>query len=102
MRECFVYQKGELAGQLIEHQENRKYELRYLPYYQGDPISLTLPVKKESFWFDQFPSFFDGLLPEGYQLEALLRRRKIDRNDLFSQLIATGTDLVGSITVEEV
>jgi serine/threonine-protein kinase HipA len=50
--------------------------------------------------FDSFPPFFDGLLPEGIQLESLLRRRKIDRGDLFAQLVAVGADLVGVVTVE--
>jgi serine/threonine-protein kinase HipA len=52
--------------------------------------------------FDSFPSFFDGLLPEGYQLEGLLKIGKVDRNDFFGQLLAVGDDLVGIITVKEV
>jgi serine/threonine-protein kinase HipA len=101
MREALVRQNDESAGQLTEHQPNLRYEFQYYPEYHGPPISLALPVQQESYWFDEFPPFFDGLLPEGYQLEALLRRLKIDRNDPFSQLIATGGDLVGSVTVEE-
>ena len=52
--------------------------------------------------FDKFPPFFDGLLPEGIQLEGLLKIRKIDKNDLLSQLIAVGEDLVGAVTVKEI
>ena len=52
--------------------------------------------------FDEFPPFFEGLLPEGIQLDALLRQTKIDRNDFFSILLITGKDLVGSVTLEEV
>ena len=33
-------------------------------------------------------------------LEGLLRRTKLDRSDLMSQLIAVGKDLVGNVTVE--
>jgi serine/threonine-protein kinase HipA len=33
-------------------------------------------------------------------LEGLLRIGKIDKKDYFSQLIATGSDLVGSVTVK--
>jgi serine/threonine-protein kinase HipA len=43
----------------------------------------------------------EGLLPEGPQLEAILRRHKIDRGDCFGQLMAVGKDVVGSLTVEE-
>jgi serine/threonine-protein kinase HipA len=35
-------------------------------------------------------------------LEGLLKIRKIDKNDLFSQLIAVGEDLVGVVTVKEI
>jgi serine/threonine-protein kinase HipA len=41
------------------------------------------------------------VLPEGVMLEALLKQRKIDRNDLFGQLVAVGEDLVGAVSVKE-
>ena len=34
-------------------------------------------------------------------LDGLLRQRKIDKDDYFSQLLAVGKDLVGAVTVEE-
>jgi serine/threonine-protein kinase HipA len=60
-----------------------------------------MPVRERSFDFDRFPPFFDGLLPEGVLLEALLKRRKIDRHDYFGQILAVGEDLVGAVTVRE-
>jgi len=39
------------------------------------------------------------LLPEGVNLDAFLRRTKIDRRDYLSQLLAVGQDLVGAVTV---
>ncbi|MBB5347525.1 HipA-like protein [Desulfoprunum benzoelyticum] len=36
------------------------------------------------------------------QLEGLLKQRKIDRDDKFSQLVAVGTDTVGAVTVAEI
>jgi serine/threonine-protein kinase HipA len=100
MRKAMIYQLGIPAGYLTE--TDHGYEFLYLPDYSGSAISLTMPVTNEPYIFDEFPPFFDGLLPEGYQLESLLRRLKIDRTDSFSQLIAVGADLVGSVTVEEV
>jgi hypothetical protein len=35
-------------------------------------------------------------------LEALLRRYKLDRQDMFAQLMFAGSDLVGALTLEEV
>jgi len=101
MRKCKILQMNTLAGYLMEHQKNKRYEFQYLSDYSGPPISLTMPVQEKPYIFDSFPSFFDGLLPEGHQLQALLRRLKIDRDDPFSQLVVTGKDMVGSVTIEE-
>jgi serine/threonine-protein kinase HipA len=58
-------------------------------------------AKSQAVWnFPDFPAPFEGLLPEGGQLEALLRIRKLDRQDLFGQLLAVGQDVVGSLRVE--
>jgi serine/threonine-protein kinase HipA len=93
---------GVPAGYLREHIESegkKKYSFSYHPDYSGPPVSLTMPVRGEPYLFQGFPPFFDGLLPEGVQLESLLRRKKIDKNDYFSQLIVVGADMVGSVTV---
>jgi serine/threonine-protein kinase HipA len=73
----------------------------YFPDYAGPPVSLALPVREEPYRFSGFPPFLEGLLPEGPQLETILRRHKIDRGDCFGQLMAVGNDVVGSLTVEE-
>ena len=100
MRKVEVYLHDKLAGFLIEWEQLKKYEFQYLKNYTGEPVSLTMPVQNESYTFEQFPPFFDGLLPEGIMLEGLLRQLKIDRHDYMSQLIATGGDLVGAVTVK--
>lgn len=102
MRTAKVYVDGFEAGVLSELVLNKKYRFEYLPKYSKNPVSLTLPTQNQIYDFDSFPSFFDGLLPEGFQLEGLLKFGKIDRNDLFSQLMAVGDDLVGNVTVKEV
>jgi serine/threonine-protein kinase HipA len=60
-----------------------------------------MPRDGKDFLFDSFPSFLDGLLPEGLLLESLLKHRKLDRFEYLSQLIAVGNDLVCAVTVEE-
>ncbi len=101
MRKVEVYVNDQLAGYLSETTD-RKYLFEYFSDYSGHPVSLTMPLTKRSYQFDFFPAFFDGLLPEGPQLEGLLRQRKIDRNDYLGQLIAVGSDMVGSVTIKEV
>lgn len=102
MRKARVYNFGIPAGELIEIEPGNKYKFVYFDEYTGQPISLTMPVDSKEFTFEEFPPFFDGLLPEGVQLEALIRQMKIDRNDMFAQLVQVGKDLVGSVTVEEI
>jgi serine/threonine-protein kinase HipA len=99
MRKAAVFFDNTLAGYLTET-DQKEYRFDYLEDYQGGVISLTMPVSKRKFEFETFPAFFDGLLPEGQQLEGLLRQNKIDRNDNFSQLMAVGEDLVGAVSVK--
>ncbi len=91
-------QSGELAGYLQEERDGQ-WLFIYEDSYEGLPVSLTLPVRKEAYKFRKFPPVFEGLLPEGPQLEALLRKHKIDHHDAFAQLVTVGEDLVGSLSI---
>jgi len=102
MRKAKIYVKGIEAGTLTEIEKGKEYLFEYLQEYNGLEVSRTMPVKERSFRFKRFPPFFDGLLPEGIQLEGLLKIKKIDKNDYFSQLVAVGEDMVGVITVKEI
>ncbi|MBI1882818.1 MAG: HipA N-terminal domain-containing protein [Chlamydiae bacterium] len=99
MKKANIFFDGRPAGILTE--ANGHYIFAYRKDYKGPSISRTLPREKERFEFEGFPLFFDGLLPEGVNLEAFLRKTKIDRRDYFSQILAVGHDLVGAVTVEE-
>jgi serine/threonine-protein kinase HipA len=101
MRKAEIYQQEALAG-ILEELHGGHWRFRYADGYAGEPVSLTLPLAQLVHEFDRFPPVFEGLLPEGIQLEALLRRYKLDHADLFGQLIVVGQDLVGSLTVREV
>ena len=102
MRKAKVFVNDNEAGVLTELVFDKKYQFEYLEGYSGAPVSLTLPLTQKIYEFHGFPTFFDGLLPEGFQLEALLKIGKMDRNDFFAQLMAVGGDLVGNVTVKEV
>ncbi|MFZ9938540.1 MAG: HipA N-terminal domain-containing protein [Luteolibacter sp.] len=96
-----VRQLGELAGHLAER-PGGGWAFAYLGDYAGPPISLTMPVRPGPYEFAALPPALEGLLPEGLQLESLLKTHKIDRPDTFRQLVTVGADLVGSLTVREV
>lgn len=99
MKKAKILIYNQPAG-ILSQQDDGSFVFRYNDDYIDTPIALTIPVRDEPYLFKTFPPFFDGLLPEGPQLEGLLKQRKIDKNDYFSQLIAVGGDLVGAVTVE--
>ncbi len=99
MREALILVNNKPAAIFREEARGEKYTLVYQEGYTGHDISLRLPASSHAFEFNKFPPFFDGLLPEGPQLEGLLKRAKIDRDDYFSQLLAVGEDLVGAVNV---
>lgn len=99
MRKAIVLVHGKRAGVLTEISSS-EYHFEYDENYKGDSVSLTMPITDKKYEFNSFPPFFEGLLPEGIMLEGLLRIAKIDQKDYFSQLVATGNDLVGSITIK--
>lgn len=102
MRKAKIFVRGIEAGTLTELIQGKDYVFEYLNEYDGTEISRTMPKNIKIYKFDRFPPFFEGLLPEGIQLEGLLKIRKIDKYDLLSQLIAVGEDLVGVVTVKEI
>lgn len=101
MRKASVFfNKGIIAGLLTELDNKEGYIFEYNTHYSGPPVSLSMPIEQKIYTFDAFPAYFDGVLPEGAQLEALLRQDKLDRNDYFGQLMCVGRDLVGAFSVE--
>ncbi len=102
MKKAKIYVKGIEAGILTELVRGKAYVFEYIEGYRGHEVSLTMPTNQKIYKFDHFPPFFDGLLPEGVQLEGLLKLKKIDRSDYFSQLTAIGEDTVGAVTVKEI
>jgi serine/threonine-protein kinase HipA len=102
MRKAKVYVKGFEDGILTELKQGKEYIFEYHNDYHGLPVARTMPTQEKIYKFHIFPPFFDGLLPEGIQLDGLLKIKKIDKDDHFSQLIAVGNDMVGVVTIKEV
>ena len=100
MRKANIFVHGIFAG-VLEEIKHDQYTFTYDPNYVGSPVSLSMPLQKIKYEFNEFPAFFEGLLPEGIMLEALLRNYKIDKKDFFGQLLIVGNDVVGAVTIEE-
>ena len=103
MRKANIFYNNKVfVGVLLENQSNKSYLIQYDENYTGPPLSLTMPISQKEYSFNNFPPFFEGVLPEGVQLEALLKIKKLNRDDYFGQLMAVGNDLVGAFSVKEV
>lgn len=100
MRKALIRIKNISAG-ILEELQNGQYQFTYQPEYKGLPVSLTMPLTQQIYHYEKFPPFFEGLLPEGMMLEALLRKFKLDKYDYFGQLLIVGKDVVGAVTIEE-
>jgi serine/threonine-protein kinase HipA len=101
MRTAKIYYNNQiLAGLLIEVNFQKEYLFEYDKNYDGPPVSLTMPIAHKIYNFDKFPPYFEGVLPEGSQLQALLKLEKLDTNDYFGQLVCVGKDLVGAFSVK--
>lgn len=100
MRQAEIYVDKKLAGLLTEW-DRTHYSFEYEASYEGQPVSLTMPLIQRQYEYTQFPPFFDGLLPEGITLTMLLKQGKLDTHDYLGQLIMVGEDLVGNVTVRE-
>lgn len=99
MRKALV-KVHDIPAAIFEELGEGKFRVAYYDDYSGTPISLTMPLTKKIYEFNQFPPFFDGLLPEGVLLEAVLRKYKLDKYDYFGQLLQVGKDVVGAVSVE--
>jgi len=100
-----VFNHGILAG-LLEETETGflfTYEAGYLRDVTASPIAHSMPKRSDPFESDHLFPFFHGLLAEGVAKDIQCRELRIDEHDSFGRLLKTsGSDPIGSVTVEEV
>lgn len=94
-----VYRSGMRVGELSRTQRGCMFD--YLPVVSVPDIAFHLPLSQKHFEFfgDNLPPFFAGLIPEGLRLNNLIKRIKTSESDLFSLLLAVGTDAIGDVAV---
>jgi serine/threonine-protein kinase HipA len=96
-----VYLGDRRAG-LLERTEGGyrfTYYREYLSAEEAQPVSLTLPLRPEPYESASLFPFFLGLIPEGWLLEITSRTLKIDPENSFEILLASGGDCIGAVTV---
>ena len=77
------------------------YAEEYVQSTSARPISISLPLQKESFSEEKTMNFFDGLLPEGFPRKALAKDIQRDEKDYVSILAELGSECLGAVQIGE-
>ena len=103
-RKAKVFYSNILAGYLEEDSEgyNFSYNENYLSKENSNPISLTLPLTRESYHSKTMFPFFDGLIPEGWLLNITTDIWKLDQRDRMGLLLVCCKDCIGAVSVEAI
>ena len=101
MRKAEVHFQGKLAGILEEHDRGYafKYDPDYLESSEAHAVSLSLPLRAETYEDKRLFPFFDGLIPEGWLLEIAEKTWKLNPRDRMGLLLACCRDCIGAVSV---
>lgn len=101
MKQAEIFMYNKLAGVLTEDENGFtfQYNSDYLNSEGSEAISLTMPLKSESYKDKVLFPFFDGLIPEGWLLDIAERSWKINQRDRMSLLLACCKDCIGAVSV---
>ena len=103
LRSAKVFVQGNFAGTLAE--TDTGYSFCYDEEYtkSGSPaVSLTLPLTEDNapYYSNTLFPFFDGLIPEGWLLDIVVRNWKISPEDRFGLLLVACKDCIGDVSIE--
>jgi serine/threonine-protein kinase HipA len=101
-RQGRVFYKNNFAGVVSETEEGYQftYDIEYLNSSAATPISVILPLQKETYSSRTLHPFFDGLIPEGWLLSVVLKNWKLDARDRMGLLLTVCSDCIGAVSVE--
>lgn len=99
-RKAKVYVEDNFAGLLEETEEGYlfSYDTKYIES-QKPAVSLSLPVQKQPYFSQVLFPFFDGLIPEGWLLNVVVRNWKLSSGDRFGILLASCRDCIGDVRI---
>jgi serine/threonine-protein kinase HipA len=100
MRKAKVFVDENIAGSLVEDDEGL-YIFTYDENYKKEPVSLTLPLKKEPYKSKVLFPCFDGLIPEGWMLNIVSKNWKINHSDRMGLLLVCCYDCIGCVRIEK-
>ncbi|MCK4695626.1 MAG: HipA N-terminal domain-containing protein [Candidatus Cloacimonetes bacterium] len=100
-RKAKVLYRNLFAGIISETDEGYLfcYEKEYLQTENAEPVSLTLPLKKEPYQSKTIFPFFDGLIPEGWLLSIAEDVWKLNPRDRMGLLLTCCKDCIGAVSI---
>lgn len=93
-----VYLRTHLIGHLEEDVQGLRFT--YVPEWveaQGEPLSFSLPLRRESYVGVEVESFFSNLLPDDYVRTRIGEILQIPRENTYALLEAIGGDCAGAV-----
>jgi len=100
MRQCKVFVHDIEAG-ILQENGTRGYVFTYNDNYQGEPVCLAMPVRKEPYRSDYLFPYFFNMLSEGSNRQVQSMLYHLDENDDFGIMLATaGHDTIGAVTIK--
>lgn len=102
-RKAYVYVRDTYAGVLSETDSGYtfSYDRAYMLRVDATAVSLTLPLREETYSSSTLFSFFDGLIPEGWLLNVISRNWKLLPTDRFGLLLKACKDPIGNVSIME-
>ncbi len=102
MRQCKVFVHDIEAG-ILQETDHRQYIYTYNDKYEGDPVCLAMPVRREPYRSAHLFPYFFNMLSEGANRQTQSQLLHIDENDDFGILLATAQDdTIGAVTVKPI
>ena len=77
------------------------YDRAYMLRADATAVFLTLPLREEPYRSSTLFSFFDGLIPEGWLLNIIIRNWKLLPTDRFGLLLKACKDPIGNVSIME-
>ncbi len=101
-RTSYVYISNIYAGQLQQTDEGYCfiYDKEYIKQYNKQ-LSLTMPIQDDIYTSKVLFPFFDGLIPEGWLLQEVVNKWKLNTKDRFGILLASAKDPIGNVSIRE-
>lgn len=100
--EVSVFKNNKLAGTLKRIKNGVSF-IYNNSYYNSSSPGISFHITKSKLEHivsgENLHPFFAGILPEGLRLSSIIKNLKTSSSDLFSILIATGSDVIGDVHV---